>query len=240
MPTEFRAVPRFFVMTSLPAMMGETEVNIVDLSVRGARLHLTRPFRVGERLPFTMPTSRGVLTAEVTVSWCKMAALALDDFESDRYLCGVMFDREQELVLQVIDELLSADQAMRIEDSRSAERYALSSQLTGRLGELSVRILDLSIRGARVALDGALEVGAENRLRFRIDGKPVNLPAQLRWCRPAERRGGFEAGLFIKGEEALLRHIIAQLCTNNQAHVDLHSLRRKFERGSQPGLLALV
>ncbi len=105
-----------------------------------------------------------------------------------------------------------------------------------------MRILDLSIRGARIAADRMVPPGTTAPLRFRIERKHIDLNAEMVWCRPAERRGGFECGLRIEGDEKLLRQIIAHLCTQNQARIDLHSLRRKFDpmRGEAAGLLALV
>jgi len=244
MATDFRTAPRYFIMSALPSTLGEAEANVVDLSIRGARLQVMQPFSVGAALPFTLSAEGTTVTAHVTVSWCRMAALALDDIECDRYLCGIQFDQEQPDVMKIVDGLLARDFAVRIEDARATERYEITTQLTGSFGMQSpVRILDLSIRGARIASDRPVPVGTAAALRFRIDRKHIDVHAEMVWCKPAERRNGFECGLRIHGEEALLRQVIAQLCTHNQARIDLHSLRRKFDplRGEkQPGLLALV
>ena len=123
MPTDFRTAPRYFVMSALPATLGAIDANVVDLSIRGARLHMTQPMSIGSVLPFRLQTAAAMITTHATVSWCRMAALALDDIETDRYLCGVMFDQEQPLVMKVIEELVTTEMAMRIEDSRGTERY---------------------------------------------------------------------------------------------------------------------
>ena len=244
MATDFRTAPRYFIMTALPATLGEAEVNVVDLSVRGARLQLTQPFAIGATLEFSLRNEIATISVRVSVSWCRMAALALDDIECDRYLCGIMFDEEQPAVMNVVDGLLAREMAMRIEDARATERYEITMQLTGSFGMQSpIRILDLSIRGARIVSDRPVPVGTGAALRFRVDRKHIDVFAEMVWCKPAERRTGFECGLRIQGEEALLRQVIAQLCTHNQARIDLHSLRRKFDpmHGEmQPGLLALV
>jgi hypothetical protein len=244
MATDFRTVPRYFIMTALPATLGDAEVNVVDLSVRGARLQLTQPFNIGAAVQFTLRTESATVSATATVSWCRMAALALDDIECDRYLCGLMFDEEQPNVMKVVDGLLTREMAMRIEDARATERYEITTNLTGSFGMQSpVRILDLSIRGARIATERPVPVGTAAALRFRVDRKHIDVYAEMVWCKPAERRNGFECGLRVQGEEALLRQVIAQLCTHNQARIDLHSLRRKFDPmqgDKQPGLLALV
>ena len=244
MPTDFRTAPRYFVMTALPATLGQAEANVVDLSARGARVQLTQPFNMGASVQFRMQTERGTITTQATVSWCRMAALALDDLECDRYLCGVMFDEEQPAVMQVIDDLVASEMAMRIEDARGTERYEITKQLQGSFGmHSSVRILDLSIRGARIGTDRPVPVGTAAALRFCVDRKHIDLYAEMVWCKASERRSGFECGLRIEGEESLLRQVIAQLCTHNQARIDLNSLRRKFDPmhgEKQSGLLALV
>ncbi len=244
MATEFRTVPRYFVLSALPARLGAFDVNIVDLSTRGARMHATQPFTIGSTLPFTLQTAGSTIATQATVSWCRMAALALDDLEHDRYLCGIMFDQEQPAMVKVIDDLLAAEQAMRIEDARTTERYEITVQMTGSFGMHSpVRLLDLSIRGARIATDRMVLAGTIAPLRFRVDRKHLDIKAEMMWCRPSERRGGFECGLRIEGEESLLRQVIAHLCTQNQARIDLNSMRRKFDPmhgDKQPGLLELV
>jgi hypothetical protein len=244
MATDFRTAPRYFVMTALPAAVGPAEANVVDLSVRGARVQLTQPFNIGVAVEFRLQTESGTISTQATVSWCRMAALALDDMECDRYLCGIMFDQEQPAITKVIDGLLAAEMAMRIEDARATERYEMTKELRGSFGmQSSVRILDLSIRGARIGSDRPVPVGTAAALRFCVDKKHIDLYAEMVWCKPAQQRTGFECGLRIEGEETLLRQVIAQLCTRNQARIDLNSMRRKFDPmhgEKQPGLLALV
>ena len=244
MATDFRTVPRYFVTGALPATFGNVTANIVDLSVRGARLHMTQPAAIGSTLTLTIEAAGQQIAVPATVSWCRMAALALDDFETDRYLLGVMFDSEQPAVTKVIDDLVASEQAMRIEDARDSERYEITTQMTGSYGMHSpIRLLDLSVRGARIGTDRLVPPGTIAPLRFRVDRKHIDVNAEMVWCRASEKRGGFECGLRIEGEEALLRQVIAQLCNQNHARVDLQSMRRKFDPmhgEKQPGLLALV
>src|SRR5260370_29668089 len=111
MPTDFRTVPRYFVTGVLSATFGNVAANIVDLSVRGARLHMTQPFTIGSNLRFVVEAAGQTISVEATVSWCRMAALALDASETDRYLVGIMFDSEQPAVTQPIRDLARAQQA---------------------------------------------------------------------------------------------------------------------------------
>ena len=47
MATDFRTAPRYFIMSALPSTLGEAEANVVDLSIRGARLQVMQPFAIG-------------------------------------------------------------------------------------------------------------------------------------------------------------------------------------------------
>lgn len=231
MTSDFRRFPRYFLPSGIPATLAEVSASVVDLSVKGARLQTTQQLVVGEKVPFAFTTSESTITTGATVLWCQLAALALDDDESDRYLAGITFDDTVPAVDRVIDDLIAHEQAIAIEDSRSSERYGLTTPLHASFGELGVvRVADLSIRGARIATKSALTVGTTTALRFRLEpGPSVDIAATVAWCHPCERKGGFEAGLHIVGEEALLRAVIAQMCMKKQARVDLNSLRRKFD-----------
>ena len=68
MSNDFRTVPRYFLTTGLPAMIGELEVNVVDLSIKGARLQVTEPVPLGAVVPLG-----GVL---LIVGWALLAVAA--------------------------------------------------------------------------------------------------------------------------------------------------------------------
>lgn len=231
MTSDFRRYPRYFLPSGLPATLADVQASVVDLSVKGARLQTTQQLTVGATMPFAFTTSGSTIATDATVLWCQLAALALDDDESDRYLAGITFEDAIPTVNGVIDELLAHEEAIAIEDARSSERYGITGQLHASFGELAdVRVADLSIRGARIAMKSEIAVGTKASLRFRLEpGPSVDISGTVAWCHPCERKGGFEAGLNIVGEEALLRAVIAQMCMKKQARVDLNSLRRKFD-----------
>lgn len=246
MLSDLRRHPRYFLPNGLRAQMEQTDANVVDLSVQGARVQVTQPFVVGSKIGFALAARGNMISANATVLWCQMAALALDDDESDVYLAGVVFDDAIPAVEGIIDQLIAADEAIAIEDARSTERYCITIPLHGSFGDRNseVRIADLCIRGARIATREPLRVGTTASLRFRLEpGPAVDVTTQVVWCRQSDRRLGFEVGLSIAGEEALLRAVIAQMCMRKQARVDLNSLRRKFDpMGHRPrsGMLALA
>lgn len=243
--TDLRRHPRYFLPSGIPAIVHEARANIVDLSMKGARVQVTQPLALGAKVPFALMANGSTIRTEATVLWCQMVALALDEDESDVYLAGVVFPDELATVGAVLDKMIAADEAIAIQDSRSTERYAITIPLYASFGDrlTEVRLLDLSIRGARVGAKAALRVGTETSLRFRLDpGPSVDVVAKVVWCRPSDRKLGFEVGLSINGEEALLRAVIAQMCMRKQARVDMHSLRRKFDPvgTKRSGVLALT
>src|SRR5260370_17624389 len=96
-----------------------------------------------------------------------------------------MFDSDQPDVTKVIEDLVGAEQAMRIEDARDTERYEITAQLTGSYGMHSpIRLLDLSIRGARIGTDRQVAAGTAGPLRFRVDRKHIDVNPEMVWCPP--------------------------------------------------------
>jgi hypothetical protein len=242
MLSDFRRHPRYFLPAGLHASLAEVEANVVDLSVKGARLQVLQPLVVGAKLPFALVTSGGTITTGATVLWCQMAALALDDEESDRYLAGIVFDVALPLVAHVLDMLIASEEAIAIQDSRTTERYCVGIPLAASFGEKSeVRVSDLSIRGARINCREQIRIGTKASLRFRLEpGPAVDVEAIVVWCRPCDRKIGYEIGLAISNEEPLLRAVVAQMCMRKQARVDLNSLRRKFDPMRSAPLSGLV
>jgi hypothetical protein len=246
MLSDLRKYPRYFLPSGLPALLEKAKASVVDLSLKGARMQVSEQFTIGAKVAFALVANDKRIAAEATVLWCQIAALALDDEENDVYLAGVTFDEEQPEIGGVLDQLIATDKAIAIIDARSTERYSVMTQLHGTLGDNSadIRLLDLSIRGSRVWSQTHFRIGSRVALRFRMEPGPVvDINATVVWCRESDRKHGYEIGLNITGEEALLRAVIAQLCMRKQARVDLNSLRRKFDpMGSKArsGVLALA
>lgn len=225
----FRTVPRYFLLPPLHAVYGTHAVSIVDLSLKGARFEIKAPMALGAQLQLTIETHRGTIQLPATVLWCEIDELSLAD-GADRYLVGTVFDSSSEIG-ELIERLLKANLAIPIEDARTADRFHISARLTGVFGPIApVSIIDLSIRGARVALPSFVRFGTTAALRFQVDGEtgPVDIDATVMWCLGAEKEG-FEAGLKIEGQEERLRIAIHRLCMRDEARIDLHSLRRRFD-----------
>lgn len=232
MSSDLRTEGRYFVVTPLPAEVEGVNADIIDISTRGARLQMTERLEVGRRVAFTLRTGDAAIHTPAAVVWCDVAALALHDEESDRYFCGVAFDNSLSLIRHLITDLLTAHAAIPIEESRLAERYRVMASLTASFGELaSLRVLDLSIRGARLTTPVLLQPGSSGRLRFTISDNDTHvwLPATVMWSRSAQRKGRFEAGLRIIDGEDWLRTVIDELSLRDGVAIETDSLRHKFD-----------
>ncbi len=224
-----RSFPRYFLLPPLFGSAGHENVRMIDLSLRGARLELYSPLPVGTRQRLVISTEKGVIDEEVSVLWSQIDELAVDD-GPDRYVAGVEFDAPGEAIGELIEELLRQRCALPIEDSRTADRFRLTVPMTGVFGTMQTEVVDLSTRGARVNLREFVRVGTVTPFAFQIDAAtgPVEVMATVAWCLGSLKEG-FEAGLKIDGEEERLRTAIHRLCMRDEARIDLHSLRRKFD-----------
>jgi hypothetical protein len=224
-----RSIPRYFLIPSLFATAGRESVRVIDLSLRGARLELNEPLPVGSRQRLVIATTGGIVDEQVTVLWSQIDDLSVEH-GVDRYVAGLEFEGPAKAVGELIERLLVSHAAVPIEDSRTADRFRISAPLTGVFGMLQAAVVDLSIRGARISLRQFIRVGTVSPFAFQVDtaGGPVEVLATVAWC-IGSGKTGFDAGLKIEGEEERMRAAIHRLCMRDEARIDLHSLRRKFE-----------
>jgi len=224
-----RSYPRYFLLPPLFAAAGAENVRVIDLSLKGARLELNAPLRVGSRHRLIIKTTDGIVDEQVTVLWSQIDDLAIDN-GLDRYIAGVEFDGTPEAVGELIERLLASNNALPIEDARTADRFRICVPLTGVFGILQIGIQDLSIRGARISLPYFIRIGTVSPFAFQVDseGGPVEVLGTVAWCLGTAATG-FEAGLRIECAEEELRVAIHRLCMRDEARIDLHSLRRKFD-----------
>jgi len=224
-----RSIPRYFLIPPLFATAGRESVRVIDLSLRGLRVELNSPLPVGSRQRVVIATSDGVVDEEATVLWSQIDDLSLE-IGIDRYVAGLEFESNAQSVGELIERLLVSHAAVPIEDARTADRFRLTVPMTGVFGTMQAAVVDLSIRGARVALRHFVKVGTLSPFAFQIDAAngPVEVMASVAWCIGSAKEG-YEAGLKIEGEEERMRTAIHRLCMRDEARIDLHSLRRKFE-----------
>jgi PilZ domain-containing protein len=232
MGRELRTEARYFIVTPVAANIDDIHADVVDLSTHGARLQVTHRPPLGKIVPFSLRSGPVTISTTAVSIWCDVAAFALDDEGADRYFCGVAFVESIGMMRYLIEELVDTKAALPIEDCRAPDRYRVVSSIAASFADLpSLRVLDLSIRGARLITPTLLEPGSSGRLRFSIDGNDTHvwLPATVAWSRPAERKGRFEAGLRISDAEEWLRTVIAELALRQGVVLETQTLRRKFD-----------
>lgn len=224
-----RKCPRYFMLPPLFASAGEEGVRVIDLSLRGARLEMNGRLEVGSRLRLRIVTTEGIVDETATVLWSQIDEFGFDSGE-DRYMAGVEFDGQPDSAGHLIERLLATHNAIPVEDARGTDRYRISVPMTGVFGILQIGVLDLSNRGARISLPYFIRVGTVSPFAFQIDAEsgPIEVLGTVAWCIGTPSTG-FEAGIRITNEEERLRGAIHRLCMRDEARIDLHSLRRKFE-----------
>lgn len=232
MNRDLRSERRYFVITPLPAEIGGVNADVVDLSAKGARLQVTQRIDLGQPMSFMLKTKDAAVETSASAIWCEVAAFALHDEELDRYLCGITFDHSVSLIRHIITDLIESHSAIPIEENRVSDRYRVIAPLTASFDENSgIRVLDLSIRGARLSTPTLLRPGTEGKLRFAINGNDTHvwLPATVMWSRSAQRKGRFEAGLRIADAEDWLKTVIDELALRDGVAIETDSLQRKFD-----------
>ena len=232
MSHDLRTEARYFIVTPLDAELGGINADVVDISTRGARLQVTQRVQPGREMPFALRMADATIETVATPVWCDVAAFSLRDDELDRFFCGITFNHSVSLIKHLIDDLVAARTAVPIAENRANDRYRVIAPLTASFADLgSLRVLDISIRGARVTTPALLEAGTSGRLRFTINGNDTHvwLPATVVWSKPAQRKGRFEAGLRITDAEHWLKIVIDELALRDGVVIDADGLRRKFD-----------
>ena len=243
MMRDLRTALRYFLLTPYSASIDGAAAYVVDLSPKGARLQLTQPLIAGAKLPFDLPMRGWTVTVPATVLWCRMAAMAMADHESDRFLAGVVFEQRIPELESVIEELVAADAALPIEDFREERRFRLAAPAAATFGGLirNVHVADLSTGGARLRTDRQLAIGSAGVLRVRVHGRETaGLEATVAWSRQADHKQYFESGLIILNEERRLRALIDELSVRQEVVVDLVSLGRKYNPFAATGHSGLL
>ncbi len=227
MKRDLHAVPRYFLLPPIDAMVEGTPARVVDMGLRGARLEVQRPFEPGTIVDVTIDT----IPVKATVLWCQIDALNFAA-DHDGYLAGLAFERASTAVDELLTDISVRGGAIRIEELRSHDRYRITAPLTGTFGEIApVSIVDLSVAGARIAMLKRVMPGHTENLRFQVDDEtgPINISAKVMWCKPSPIIREHYAGLEIEAEQEVLRTAIHRLCKRNEARIDLDSLKRKFD-----------
>lgn len=232
MRRDLRTVPRFFMNPPIPAFANNRAARVIDLSVEGTRLELVEHLEPGESVFVAIHWRQHEVTVPAKVLWCELESMLLD-MVHDRYIAGLAFERRSGGVDALVNELLSREAAMLIEDFRNFDRYRLIATLSGSFGEVSpVAVADISLRGARIITNEPIGVGVSDHLRFHVDETlgTLDVLGRVNWSAPSNVPRMYNAGLLITGHDDAMREAINSLSTRGDARIDIDSLRRKFDR----------
>ncbi len=224
---DLRNSPRFFLNPPVQGLANGTTARIVDVGPGGLRLELRRMIEPGS----PVEVSFGAVRIRGTVLWCQVDALNFAS-DYDYYLAGVAFDAPSDDLEDFAEVLCTRGEAIRITELRAHDRYRITAPLTGSFGAIApVSIIDVSVRGARIAMLEHVEAGVKAKLRFQIDELtgPVSVEGTVAWCNPSPVMREFYAGLNIQGHDERLRTVIETMCVRNEARIDMDSLKRKFD-----------
>lgn len=232
MRPDLRTVPRFFLNPPIPAFANNRAARVIDLSVKGARLELVERLEPGESVFVVIHWRQHEVTVPATVLWCELESM-LVDLVHDRYIAGLSFERRSGGVDALVNDLLSREAAMLIEDFRNFDRYRLIATLSGTFGDLSpVAVADISLRGVRIITSEPIGVGVSDHLRFHVDEPigTIDVVGRVKWSAKSNVPRMYNTGILITGHDEAMREAINSLSMRGEARIDIDSLRRKFDR----------
>jgi hypothetical protein len=225
-----RTAERFLLTPPLSATLDGTPVSLSDISSKGARFRHEQPFQPGHKGNLRLAVESGLppLSLEAVIIWSHGEG-------QSKWISGVRTYGRNDAIDAVLGRLLDSRRAARIEELRASDRFFLTPPLEGEFGGESVRIENLSARGAGIELQGEPRLGASETLSFVVPHSPitVSIRGDVVWTRLKSVREANErvwrAGLLVNEKPELMRLAIGQLSELGGAALDTHSLRLKLK-----------
>lgn len=227
-----RTVERFLLAPPLPANFGAMSVSICDISARGARFRHEQPLETGRKgaLKLGIEGRPAPVSLEAVVVWTEP-----DTSSPGRFLSGVRTYGAPDVVTSLIAQLQTSNRSNRIEELRAADRFFVMPSMEARFGSETVRVENLSARGARIEIPTQPAVGASYPLGFRVPDSThdVVVSGTVVWTAVRSLSDGgvasYRAGLLIGSKPEVMRLSIAQLCEAGRATLDTNSLGLKLK-----------
>ena len=224
-----RTAERFLLEPALAGHFGASAISICDISAKGARIKHAAPLEMGQKsaLRFALSDQPKPVSLEAVVIWTQLEAGA-----KNRWVSGLRTYGSPEAVQGVLVSLQSAGRTVRIEELRSSDRFTVTPALAASWNEASVRVEDISARGARIESPVSLEASQLGVLRFAVPSAnvTVEVAATVAWASmKAVQPQLYRAGLLIAEKPELMRLAIGQLCENGRATLDAQSLALKLK-----------
>ncbi|HUO84248.1 MAG TPA: PilZ domain-containing protein [Thermoanaerobaculia bacterium] len=228
-----RGSERHLLVPAVDGSFGEVGVALKDLSTSGARLRSNHPLEAGSKsvLQFDATQSIGPVSLEALVVWSQPVT---GPEESGRYVSGVKLFGEPGLVGRVIESFGRKQLSVPIEECRRSARFVFPRTVPGEFGAHgTVRIEDLSSRGARIETSRPSAPGTRSRLRYVVPEWPcdVSVEAEVIWCHLkavwSDDENRYSVGLRVTERRELQRAAIGRFIDLGMASQETRSLRLK-------------
>lgn len=225
-----RTAERFLLEPPLSGHFGAGVASVCDISAKGARIRHGHQLEMGEKslLRLAVDGRTTPVSVEAIVVWTTQSEGA----GKNRYLSGLRTYGSPEIFNNILTNLLKTKRATRIEELRSADRFQVTPLLDAGWNDESVRVEDLSARGARIELRSRPDVGERGTLHFAVPSSPLDVvvSAQVMWTSVKSVEPHlYRAGLMINEKPELMRLAIGQLCESVRASLDTYSLGLKLK-----------
>lgn len=176
--SEIRFVPRegITVAASVQAEESQTsiDVEVMDISISGAKLVLSSPLRSGDKLSFTLLDEDGSVELRQVghIRWIRLT-------RGYRWIAGVHFD--EPIVIEQLEQLVTEGRF----DQRAAPRFNVHIRGTARresmAQNMAVAITNLSATGFRLSAPEPVEPGERVLVGTDSTDGEVVFPAHVRW-----------------------------------------------------------
>ena len=227
-----RTVERFLLAPPLPANFSSSPVAVCDISERGARFKHDAPLETGKKGVLKLPIEGrpSPLALEAVVVWSQP-----EGGSPGRYVSGVRTYGSPEVISSLIAQLQTSKRSNRIEELRSADRFFVMPSLEAMFGDATVRIANLSARGAGIETLDEMKRGETLPLVFQVPNSEleVRVRGEVIWTALKAISGGnvksYRAGLQMMERPEMLRLAIGLLAEAGRASLDTQSLVLKLK-----------
>jgi hypothetical protein len=226
-----RTAERFLLQPAVPAVFGDSPIQICDLSLGGARFRHDASIATGTKnlLRVAVGDRSRPLMVESVVVWSQP-----DSSTPGRYVSGLRALSGTDVMAGLLEQLHAMKRTSRIEELRSVDRFLITPALEGEFAGQSALVEDISARGARIETAIDPVAGAREQLKLSLPKLSMDFAfeSEIMWTAlksiTAEGKKMWRAGLRIDGRSDHLRLVIGHLGAENRCVIDAHSLRLKL------------
>lgn len=171
---------------------------VVDISRSGAKMNVSAPLRTDQRITIRLSASDADVDEqfEARICWIRLS-------RGYRWLAGMSFDKT--LDTDMLERLATAGYIEQRTSPRTDVLIPATARQETLVGDIDVRITNLSQTGFRVVSVEAMEPGERVLVESEEDDRGVSISAHVRWSNEAEK---FSAGCEFVDPDSfkLLKH----------------------------------